>query len=130
MAMTMPCIDCGCLTKGSRCSGCQAKREADKWTTRRKIRSGWDWGKLREQVRARDRVCVRCGGSDRLQVHHRLAAGVSLFSLARRMGTSVEMIGRTYGHLAPDAEEYERGLLDAYDAKTEASGRRSDTEGN
>jgi hypothetical protein len=23
------------------------------------------------------------------------------------------MIDRTYGHLAPDAEEYERGLLDA-----------------
>jgi hypothetical protein len=31
------------------------------------------------------------------------------------MRTSVEMIDRTYGHLAPDAEEYERGLLDAYD---------------
>jgi hypothetical protein len=37
-----------------------------------------------------------------------LAAGVSLFSLSRRMGTSVEMIDRTYGHLAPDAEGYER----------------------
>ena len=35
------------------------------------------------------------------------------------MGTSVEMIDRTYGHLAPDAEDYERLLLDAYDAKTE-----------
>jgi integrase len=45
-----------------------------------------------------------------------LAAGVSLFTLARRMGTSVEMIDRTYGHLAPDAEEYERGLLDAFDS--------------
>ena len=44
-----------------------------------------------------------------------LAAGVSLFTLSRRMGTSVEMIDRTYGHLAPDAEEYERGLLDAFD---------------
>jgi integrase len=30
-----------------------------------------------------------------------LAAGVSLFTLSRRMGTSVEMIDRTYGHLAP-----------------------------
>jgi hypothetical protein len=48
-----------------------------------------------------------------------LAAGVSLFSLARRMGTSVEMIDRTYGHLAPDAEDYERGLLDAYDQRDE-----------
>jgi hypothetical protein len=46
-----------------------------------------------------------------------LAAGVSLFSLARRMGTSVEMIDRTYGHLAPDAEDYERTLLDAYDGR-------------
>jgi integrase len=48
-----------------------------------------------------------------------LAAGVSLFTLSRRMGTSVEMIDRTYGHLAPDAEEYERGLLDAFDARAE-----------
>jgi hypothetical protein len=47
-----------------------------------------------------------------------LAAGVSLFTLARRMGTSVEMIDRTYGHLAPDAEDYERGLLDAFDARS------------
>jgi integrase len=50
-----------------------------------------------------------------------LAAGVSLFSLARRMGTSVEMIDRTYGHLAPDAEDYERTLLDAYDERAIAS---------
>jgi integrase len=58
-----------------------------------------------------------------------LAAGVSLFSLARRMGTSLDMIDRTYGHLAPDAEEYERGLLDAYDAKTTAFGQLSGSEG-
>jgi hypothetical protein len=58
-----------------------------------------------------------------------LAAGVPLFSLALRMGTSVEMIDRTYGQLAPDAEEYERGLLDAYDAKTEAFGQLSSREG-
>jgi hypothetical protein len=43
------------------------------------------------------------------------AAGVSLFYLARLMGTSVEQIDRTYGHLLPDSEEYLRGLLDAYD---------------
>jgi integrase len=46
-----------------------------------------------------------------------IAAGVSLFTLARRMGTSVEQIDKTYGHLLPDAEEYERGLLDAFDAR-------------
>ena len=56
-----------------------------------------------------------------------LAAGVSLFTLSRRMGTSVEMIDRTYGHLAPDAEDYERGLLDAFDKNnaTGAAGCRS-----
>jgi integrase len=44
-----------------------------------------------------------------------LAAGVDLFTLSRRMGTSLAMIDTTYGHLAPDADERERALLDAYD---------------
>jgi len=44
-----------------------------------------------------------------------LAAGMSIFTLARRMGTSVQMIDSTYGHLAQDAEDQDRGLLDAYD---------------
>ena len=52
-----------------------------------------------------------------------LAAGVSLFSLSRRMGTSVDMIDKTYGHLAADAEAYERGLLDAFDNPAEAAER-------
>jgi integrase len=51
-----------------------------------------------------------------------LAAGVSLFSLSRRMGTSLEMIDRTYGHLAPDAEAVEPALLNAYDGKTATFG--------
>jgi len=46
-----------------------------------------------------------------------IAAGIGLFALARRMGTSVEQIDRTYGHLLPDAVEYERGLLDAFDER-------------
>lgn len=46
-----------------------------------------------------------------------IAAGVSPFALARRMGTSVEQIDRTYGHLLPDAADHERGLLDAFDAR-------------
>jgi integrase len=44
-----------------------------------------------------------------------LAAGVSLFALSRRMGTSLRMIDETYGHLAPEAERVELDLLDAYD---------------
>jgi hypothetical protein len=44
-----------------------------------------------------------------------IAAGVSLFFIARLMGSSVEQIDKTYGHLLPDSEEYLRGLLDTYD---------------
>jgi len=47
-----------------------------------------------------------------------IAAGVSLFYLARIMGTSVEQIDKTYGHLLPDSEEYLRGLLDTFDGST------------
>ncbi len=50
-----------------------------------------------------------------------LAAGMSIFTLARRMGTSVQMIDSTYGHLAQDAEDQDRGLLDAYDAATDTA---------
>ena len=41
-----------------------------------------------------------------------LAAGVSIFELARLMGTSVAMIDRTYGHLAHDSEGAIRARLD------------------
>jgi integrase len=44
-----------------------------------------------------------------------LAAGVDIFTLARRMGTSVKMIDQTYGHLVTGADVYERELLDAFD---------------
>jgi integrase len=57
-----------------------------------------------------------------------LAAGMSIFTLARRMGTSVLMIDRTYGHLARDAEEQDRGLLEAFDATDRARGHVVGTE--
>ncbi len=44
-----------------------------------------------------------------------LRAGVGIYQLARRMGTSVEIIDDTYAHLASDALEHELDLLDAYD---------------
>ena len=42
-----------------------------------------------------------------------LAAGLSIFELGRYMGTSVEMIDRTYGHLAQGSEQAARAKLDA-----------------
>jgi integrase len=44
-----------------------------------------------------------------------IAAGVSLFYLARLMGSSVEQIDRTYGHMLPESEDFLRGLLDSFD---------------
>ena len=47
-----------------------------------------------------------------------IAAGVSLFELARFMGTSVEQIDKTYGHLLPDALDRTRAALDAFLAES------------
>jgi integrase len=44
-----------------------------------------------------------------------LRAGMNTFSLARRMGTSLEMIEKTYGHLTLDAVDHELELLDTWD---------------
>jgi integrase len=43
-----------------------------------------------------------------------IAAGVSLYELARFMGTSVDQIDRTYGHLLPDSIDRARLALDAF----------------
>ncbi len=42
-----------------------------------------------------------------------LDAGVTLFELARLMGTSVKMIDETYGHLVRDAHDRVRAALEA-----------------
>jgi hypothetical protein len=39
---------------------------------------------------------------------------VPIFDVARYAGTSVQMIERTYGHLAKGSEEHARRLLAAY----------------
>jgi integrase len=46
-----------------------------------------------------------------------LAAPVSIFELARLMGTSVKMIDRTYGHFAQDSEDAIRARLEARSAR-------------
>ena len=43
-----------------------------------------------------------------------IAAGVSVFELARFMGTSVSQIDSTYGHLLPDARDRAKLALDAF----------------
>lgn len=45
-----------------------------------------------------------------------IAAGIDLFTLSRRMGTSLQQIDSTYGHLVRGSEERELALLDSYDA--------------
>ena len=54
---------------------------------------------------------------------------MDIFTLARRMGTSVKMIDRTYGHLVAGADEYERELLDRFDqGASERNGHAVGTE--
>ena len=44
-----------------------------------------------------------------------IAAGVSLFYLARLLGSSIAQVDKTYGHMLPESEDYLRGLLDTFD---------------
>jgi hypothetical protein len=46
---------------------------------------------------------------------------VSLFELARFMGTSVEQIDKTYGHLLPDALDRTRHALNEFVTSAEES---------
>jgi integrase len=48
-----------------------------------------------------------------------IAAGIGLFELSRLMGTSVEQIDRTYGHLLPDSLDRARVARDAFAARDE-----------
>ena len=61
---------------------------------------------------------IKAAGLEHRRIYA-IAAGVSLFYLARIMGTSVSQIDGTYGHLLPESEDYLRGLLDAYDERAE-----------
>jgi len=45
-----------------------------------------------------------------------IAAGVNLSYLSRLLGSSVEQVDATYGHMLPESEDYLRGLLDDFDA--------------
>jgi len=46
-----------------------------------------------------------------------IAAGLPTFEIARMMGTSIEQIEKTYGHLLPDALERGRAALEAFDTR-------------
>ncbi len=54
-----------------------------------------------------------------------IAAGVSLFEFARFMGTSVEQIDKTYGHLLPDALDRTRQALDVFALSQERDAERA-----
>ena len=53
-----------------------------------------------------------------------IAAGVPRF-----MGTSVEQIGRAYGHLLPDSLERARTALDSFLTQESSAGRRVEPAG-
>jgi hypothetical protein len=53
---------------------------------------------------------------------------VSLFELARFMGTSVEQIDRTYGRLLPDSIDRTRSALDAFVSSPALGGEARENE--
>jgi integrase len=77
---------------------------------------GLDTWRTREWYPALEAAGLRRRGPYQLRhtfATEALAAGISIFELARVMGTSVKMIDRTYGHLARDSEQAIRARLDA-----------------
>jgi 5-methylcytosine-specific restriction endonuclease McrA len=56
----MPCLDCGALTKGSRCSQCQTRRAAERGTTTERG-YGADHQRRAKAVIAAQRWCSICG---------------------------------------------------------------------
>jgi integrase len=50
---------------------------------------------------------------------------IELFTLAKRMGTSVEQIDKTYGHLLPGSIELERDALAGWIAEQEAQAKKA-----
>jgi integrase len=50
-----------------------------------------------------------------------IAAALSLYELARFMGTSVEQIDKTYGHLLPDSIDGTRAAIDSFVARADES---------
>ena len=81
---------------------------------------GLDGWRTRHWYPALEAAGIRQRGSYQLRhsfASEALAAGVSIFELARVMGTSVKMIDRTYGHLASDSEQAIRARLDARSAR-------------
>jgi integrase len=77
---------------------------------------GLDTWRTREWYPALDAAGIERRGPYHLRhtfATEALAAGVSIFQLARLMGTSAKMIDRTYGHLAHDSEDHIGALLDA-----------------
>lgn len=55
-----------------------------------------------------------------------IAAGIDLFTLAKRMGTSVEQIDKTYGHLRRGSIDLERDQLEAWQARVAAQQKEAD----
>jgi integrase len=77
---------------------------------------GLDTWRTREWYPALEAAAIRRRGPYHLRhtfATEALAAGVSIFQLARLMGASVKTIDKTYGHLAHDSEDAILGLLDA-----------------
>lgn len=76
--------------------------------------------RLRREYRCQEPGCEGRASAHRIyDLRHTfaswaLAANISMFELARFMGTSVKIIDRHYGHLVRESEDTARAKLEAY----------------
>jgi hypothetical protein len=72
-------------------------------------------------MRTLDRLIAEVADLEGGSIDCKFRPGVSLFELARFMGTSVDQIDKTYGHLLPEAISRTRTALDAFVARDAAT---------
>ena len=81
--------------------------------------AGWRWDDWTPAVRAAGLAHRTPYALRHTFASFAIAAGIPTFEIARMMGTSIEQIEKTYGHLLPDALERGRAALGAFDERSD-----------
>lgn len=97
MPVVRPCLDCGALTSGTRCSACSSKRTRSK--NRRSPYQTPAWRRIRKARRAAGQIaCAVCGSRRYVAQHHvdNVAAGGEL------AGRTVALCASCHGRYEAD----------------------------
>lgn len=112
MPVVRPCLDCGALTSGTRCSACSSKRTRSK--NRRSPYQTPAWRRIRKARRAAGQIaCAVCGSRRYVAQHHvdNVAAGGEL--AGRTVGLCASCHGRYEADRRVGRDTAHRRLVDA-----------------